>query len=72
MIKFKLNSEQESRFYEWQREVFTEEQLAAAAEEDCCCTSPFTFHFSSSGLGDSVYVTGLGKKLDLSYLGDWG
>jgi hypothetical protein len=72
MIQFKLNAAQEKRFFEWQRAVFNQKPLEEAAEEDCCCSSPFTFHFTLTGIGVHVLVTGMGKSLDLSGLGDWG
>lgn len=48
-----LNERQWRRFQEWAKK---RPHLQEALEEDCCGTSPFTFQFTTSGIGTEVIV----------------
>lgn len=65
-IKFELNERQEHVINNWLNANWTEEQMSEMCEEDACCTSPLTFEFTSSGLGDIVVVRCGRRRLDIS------
>ena len=64
IMKFELSEKQTIRLKKFIKNH--QKAFDSCLEESCCFESPLTYHFSKSGIGDTIFVTGFGKLIDFN------